>query len=246
MHNHLHLPLVKIHALMLSIAYNSSTFPRNEQEKFVCTRCLKFNHFDLESALKDDNRARVKVENLGLSLEDEGIEFEDEEDHTVIPSPTSSPSATSLEANPIPSNIPTDSTPYPPLNPQPGSSKRVKKVAAARRKRASAAQHRQAHGELKQHAIRVVLDVIRVAPDATPLKLELFDTSSLPSFSPPHQYPDNTVHGWCADTPLAKLVLWDLRVPICFPPGSTILFPLAIIMHSTLPIQKYSSSGLFR
>ncbi|KAJ3871615.1 hypothetical protein F5051DRAFT_433712 [Lentinula edodes] len=113
----------EIHASMLSIAYNSSIFPKNEQEKFVCTHCLKFNHFDLESALKDDNRARVEVENLGSSLEDKGIEFEDEEDHTVIPSPTSSPSATYLEANPIPSNIPTNSTPYPPLNPQPGSSK---------------------------------------------------------------------------------------------------------------------------
>ncbi|KAH7870535.1 hypothetical protein F5879DRAFT_813899 [Lentinula edodes] len=65
-------------------------------------------------------------------------------------------------------------------------------------------------------------------------------------FRPPHQDPDNTVHSWCTDTPLAKydpdlgshLILWDPRLPIRFPPGSTILFPLAIITHSTLPIQK--------
>ncbi|KAJ3926348.1 MAG: hypothetical protein NXY57DRAFT_905774, partial [Lentinula lateritia] len=83
------------------------------------------------------------------------------------------------------------------------------------------------------------------------------------SFSPPHQDPDNTVHGWCADTPLAKykpdlgghLVLWELRLAIRFPPGSTILFPSALITHSTVPIQQeetrfallqYSSGGLFR
>ncbi|KAJ3871616.1 hypothetical protein F5051DRAFT_340660 [Lentinula edodes] len=65
-------------------------------------------------------------------------------------------------------------------------------------------------------------------------------------FCPPHQDPDNTVHGWCTDTPLTKynpdlgghLILWDPRLPIHFPPGSTILFALAIITHSTLPIHK--------
>ncbi|KAJ4469515.1 hypothetical protein C8J55DRAFT_437196, partial [Lentinula edodes] len=83
------------------------------------------------------------------------------------------------------------------------------------------------------------------------------------SFSPPHQDPDNTVHGRCADTPLAKynpdlgvhLVLWELWLTIRFPPGPTILFPSALITHSTVPIQQdetqfallqYSSGGLFR
>ncbi|KAH7880265.1 hypothetical protein C8J55DRAFT_437306, partial [Lentinula edodes] len=82
-------------------------------------------------------------------------------------------------------------------------------------------------------------------------------------FSPPHQDPDNTVHGWCADTPLAKydpgvgghLVLWELRLAIRFSPGSTILFPSTLVTHSTVPIQKgetrfaifqYSSGGLSR
>ncbi|KAJ3898323.1 hypothetical protein F5879DRAFT_994920 [Lentinula edodes] len=396
----------------------------------ILTRYLKFNHFDLESALKEDNTARVEVENLGLSLEDEDIEYEDEED-IITPCATSLPSVTTLEANVNPSILPTDSTPYASMNPQPRSSKRVKKVAAARRKCAIAAQRRQVNSELKEHAIRV-------AADATPIELKSFDTSSLPaasngwtaysrtrlspglqrlwrnlnvltasdlrlfdwdgesrvilldasdrviailggippgssgdewqkaqqhgrrgdfafrttgfgygngrkqplnfringeenkravddllknpairrvagfqqsvfnsyshktyveyqttnqqllrrhphlranfpgspyaaltinagpqSFSPPHQDPDNTVHGWCADTPLAKynpdlgghLVLWELRLAIRFPPGSTILFPSALITHSTVPIQggetrfaliQYSSGRLFR
>lgn len=83
------------------------------------------------------------------------------------------------------------------------------------------------------------------------------------SFSPPHMDADNLACGWCPDTALGpfdpdkggQLVLWDLCVVIRFPPGSTILFPSALITHSTLPIQaqeeryavlQYSSGGLFR
>ncbi|KAE9388630.1 hypothetical protein BT96DRAFT_835990 [Gymnopus androsaceus JB14] len=83
------------------------------------------------------------------------------------------------------------------------------------------------------------------------------------SFSPPHMDADNLAHGWCTDTALGpfgpdkggQLVLWDLRVVIRFPPGSTVLFPSALITHSTLSIQEheeryaiiqYSSGGLFR
>ncbi|KAJ3822042.1 hypothetical protein F5880DRAFT_1484931 [Lentinula raphanica] len=83
------------------------------------------------------------------------------------------------------------------------------------------------------------------------------------SWSPPHMDADNSVFSWCADTALGsfdpdkggQLVLWDLGLVIRFPPGSTILFPSALITHSTLPIQvhetryailQYSSGGLFR
>ncbi|KAJ3737468.1 hypothetical protein DFJ43DRAFT_987002, partial [Lentinula guzmanii] len=77
-----------------------------------------------------------------------------------------------------------------------------------------------------------------------------------------HQDADNAVHGWCIDTALGSfdpdkgghLVLWDLGLVICFPPGAMIAFPLALITHSSIPIHKgkthyalvqFSSSGLF-
>ncbi|KAJ3767739.1 hypothetical protein FB446DRAFT_651657, partial [Lentinula raphanica] len=83
------------------------------------------------------------------------------------------------------------------------------------------------------------------------------------SYSPPHMDADNSASGWCAETAFGEfdpdkgghLVLWDLGLVIRFPPGSTILFPSALIMHSTVPIQEhetryamiqYSSGGLFR
>lgn len=51
------------------------------------------------------------------------------------------------------------------------------------------------------------------------------------------------------------LILWDLKRVIEFPPGSTILFPSAVISHSNVAIGKgetrylfaqYSAGGLFR
>ncbi|KAJ7708495.1 hypothetical protein B0H14DRAFT_3099533 [Mycena olivaceomarginata] len=51
------------------------------------------------------------------------------------------------------------------------------------------------------------------------------------------------------------LILWDLRLVIRFPPGSTILIPSAIVRHSNVPIQaherrssfaQYTAAGLFR
>ncbi|KAF5361324.1 hypothetical protein D9757_015172 [Collybiopsis confluens] len=83
------------------------------------------------------------------------------------------------------------------------------------------------------------------------------------SFWPPHMDADNRADGWCSDTALGNfnpdqgghLVLWDLKLVIRFPPGSSILFPSALITHSTLPVQpeetryafiQYSSGGLFR
>ncbi|KAJ7337610.1 hypothetical protein DFH08DRAFT_964581 [Mycena albidolilacea] len=73
----------------------------------------------------------------------------------------------------------------------------------------------------------------------------------------------NLAWGWCAITALGKfdpdigghLILWDLRLVVRFPPGSTILLPSAIIRHSNVPIRahehrcsftQYTAGGLFR
>ncbi|KAJ7800267.1 hypothetical protein B0H14DRAFT_3092679 [Mycena olivaceomarginata] len=65
----------------------------------------------------------------------------------------------------------------------------------------------------------------------------------------PHLDFANLSWGWCAITALGDfdpdlgghLILWDLRLVIRFPPGSTILLPSAIIRHS-----NYTAAGLFR
>ncbi|THU94250.1 hypothetical protein K435DRAFT_568132, partial [Dendrothele bispora CBS 962.96] len=79
----------------------------------------------------------------------------------------------------------------------------------------------------------------------------------------PHTDRANLSFGWCAITALGNfdpdkgghLILWDLGLVIRFPPGSTILIPLALLTHSNVPIQEnetrysfvlYSAAGLFR
>lgn len=81
--------------------------------------------------------------------------------------------------------------------------------------------------------------------------------------TPPHLDASNLAHGWCSDTALGDydpnkgghLILWPFKLAIRFPPGSTILFPSALITHSNIPILQheqrrsivqYSASGLFR
>ena len=73
----------------------------------------------------------------------------------------------------------------------------------------------------------------------------------------------NLPFGWCAITALGPfdpthgghLVLWDLKIVIEFPPGSTILIPSATLRHSNMAIQpgekrfsitQYTAGGLFR
>ncbi|KAK7051168.1 hypothetical protein VNI00_004668 [Paramarasmius palmivorus] len=73
----------------------------------------------------------------------------------------------------------------------------------------------------------------------------------------------NYAQSWCAVTVFGKfdpdvgghLVFWNLGIAIRFPPGTTILFPLALITHSNLPTQpgetqysivQYTAGGLFR
>ncbi|KAJ7170395.1 hypothetical protein C8R43DRAFT_876069 [Mycena crocata] len=79
----------------------------------------------------------------------------------------------------------------------------------------------------------------------------------------PHLDFANLAWGWCAITALGKfdpdigghLILWDLRLVIRFPPGSTILLPSALIRHSNVAIRpherrcsftQYTAGGLFR
>ncbi|KAJ7330276.1 hypothetical protein DFH08DRAFT_966845 [Mycena albidolilacea] len=79
----------------------------------------------------------------------------------------------------------------------------------------------------------------------------------------PHLDFGNLAWGWCAITSLGwfdpdrggHLILWDLKLIIRFPPGSTILIPSAIIRHSNIPVQphekcfsfvQYTAGELFR
>ncbi|KAJ7614716.1 hypothetical protein DFH06DRAFT_1274411 [Mycena polygramma] len=79
----------------------------------------------------------------------------------------------------------------------------------------------------------------------------------------PHLDYGNLAWGWCAITALGDfdpdvgghLILWNLKLVIRFPPGSTILIPSAIIRHSNVPVAQherrfsftqYTAGGLFR
>jgi len=79
----------------------------------------------------------------------------------------------------------------------------------------------------------------------------------------PHRDWANLSWGWCSISSLGDfdpekgghLVLWDLRLVVQFPPGSSITIPSAMVRHSNVPISsgetrysiaQYSASGLFR
>ncbi|KAF7979476.1 hypothetical protein HWV62_42303 [Athelia sp. TMB] len=79
----------------------------------------------------------------------------------------------------------------------------------------------------------------------------------------PHTDANNLPYGLCAITALGsfdstlggRLILWDLKLVIEFPPGATILIPSTTIRHSNTPIQEgktrysftqYAAGGLFR
>lgn len=79
----------------------------------------------------------------------------------------------------------------------------------------------------------------------------------------PHLDFANLAFGLCAITALGNfdptqgghLVLWDCRLVIEFPPGSTILIPSAMVTHSNVPISshetrysftQYAAGALFR
>ncbi|KAK7024474.1 hypothetical protein VNI00_016271 [Paramarasmius palmivorus] len=78
-----------------------------------------------------------------------------------------------------------------------------------------------------------------------------------------HQDQQNLPLGWCAITALgrfdptqsARLILWELKLVIDFPPGSTILIPSAVITHSNTriaegdertSITQYTAGAIFR
>ncbi|PBK83204.1 hypothetical protein ARMGADRAFT_945287, partial [Armillaria gallica] len=78
-----------------------------------------------------------------------------------------------------------------------------------------------------------------------------------------HTDSSNLLFSWCAITALGNFdyhhgghfVLWDLKLVINFPPGSTILIPSAILCHSNTNIchneqqysfTQYTMGGLFR
>jgi hypothetical protein len=79
----------------------------------------------------------------------------------------------------------------------------------------------------------------------------------------PHVDERNLAQSWCSVTALGQfdpnigghLVLWDLKLIVRFPPGSTILIPSALLVHSNTPIQpgeervsivQYVAGGLAR
>ncbi|KAJ7121217.1 hypothetical protein C8R46DRAFT_1050701 [Mycena filopes] len=79
----------------------------------------------------------------------------------------------------------------------------------------------------------------------------------------PHLDAANLVWGWCCITAFGcfnpdlggHLILWDLRLVIRFPPGSTIMIPSALLRHSNVSIQQgetrysftqFTAGGLFR
>ncbi|KAM6499217.1 hypothetical protein JOM56_004725, partial [Amanita muscaria] len=79
----------------------------------------------------------------------------------------------------------------------------------------------------------------------------------------PHRDVGNLAHSWCSITALGRfnpklgghLVLWDFALLVEFPPGSTVLIPSALFLHSNVPIQggetrysmvQYAAGGLFR
>ncbi|KAM6497899.1 hypothetical protein JOM56_005847, partial [Amanita muscaria] len=79
----------------------------------------------------------------------------------------------------------------------------------------------------------------------------------------PHRDMGNLAHSWCSIAAVGQfnlelgghLVLWDFGIAIEFPPGSTILIPSALFMHSNASVQEgetrysivqYAAGGLFR
>jgi hypothetical protein len=79
----------------------------------------------------------------------------------------------------------------------------------------------------------------------------------------PHVDEKNLAHSWCAITALGRfdpnlgghLILWDFGLAVKFPPGSTILIPSALFVHSNASIQpgetraaivQFAAGGLFR
>jgi hypothetical protein len=69
----------------------------------------------------------------------------------------------------------------------------------------------------------------------------------------PHLDFGNLAWGWCAITALGDfdpnfgghLILWDLKLVICFPPGAMILMLSAILRHSNVSIRPFKHRASF-
>ncbi|KAF7345129.1 hypothetical protein MSAN_01888900 [Mycena sanguinolenta] len=90
-----------------------------------------------------------------------------------------------------------------------------------------------------------------------PSHLFIFSTATF-NFGPatatfPHLDFRNLAWGWCTITALGQLdpdrgghlVLWDLKLIVRFPPGSTILIPSAILHHSNTSVQAHETQFSF-
>ncbi|KAI0048599.1 hypothetical protein FA95DRAFT_1490597, partial [Auriscalpium vulgare] len=115
-----------------------------------------------------------------------------------------------------------------------------------------------APGALSLHRLKLYMHVDDVVAGAMAQDASLtkaFEGSVFPTatfnFGPqaltkPHRDDKNIPYGWCTITALGDfdykkgghLILWELKLIIEFPPGSTILIPSAILTHSNTPIQE--------
>ncbi|KAI0039585.1 hypothetical protein FA95DRAFT_1585250 [Auriscalpium vulgare] len=110
--------------------------------------------------------------------------------------------------------------------------------------------HTNGSPRLYKHLDEVVIDICNNDPTLQkPFDKSIFPAATF-NFGPgvatiPHRDSRNVPYGWCAVTALGNfdykrgghLILWDLKLIIEFPPGSTILFPSAVITHSNTAIQ---------
>ncbi|KAI0043724.1 hypothetical protein FA95DRAFT_1498129 [Auriscalpium vulgare] len=114
----------------------------------------------------------------------------------------------------------------------------------------------------------VLKDIRTETPGLTPPYPNSIFPAATFNFGPsvataPHRDYYNVPFGWCAITALGNydpkygghLILWELKLVIEFPPGSTILIPSAIITHSNTTIRpgetrrsftQYCAGGLMR
>ncbi|KAI0055804.1 hypothetical protein BV25DRAFT_1815131, partial [Artomyces pyxidatus] len=103
---------------------------------------------------------------------------------------------------------------------------------------------------LFDHYDAVLRDISRDRPGLSkPFRNSVFPTATF-NLGPqavtfPHRDAKNVPYGWCAVTALGNynpelgghIYLWELKLVVEFPPGSTILIPSALVTHGNTPIQ---------
>ncbi|KAI0054952.1 hypothetical protein BV25DRAFT_1816303 [Artomyces pyxidatus] len=110
---------------------------------------------------------------------------------------------------------------------------------------------RMAAPRLFAHYVQVLKDIREDRPYLKrPFANSVFPTATF-NLGPravtlPHRDAANVPYGWCAVTALGDynpklgghIYLWELKMVVEFPPGSTILIPSAVITHGNTPIQE--------